>query len=574
MTRLTLSDLPEVLVSFETVRAKLGKIVFYNKKLEGNLSESALLSGYNYVIAGSDAEVERAVEKKIFHAERYGGDGILTNGGGGRCGYDGIFHLKGLGANQLVGARPRDGYGNSHGNGFLSLDIAIYESIWAEIIDIALPHGSVRSAAVIDLEVDFKEPDQIHPRGLLVRVPAVRPAHFIRAVYFKEKKHGDLSEDAKRVMLVVRKLVHFLPKKGGEEFVGSMERRLEIGMVELAKRFANQFAASRAKRIFHQSISASNVTLDGAWMDLAGATVFSNVLWWDGFNISRFMNEYSPAMESLQSMCFYLSKYKVISVAHSNDIWEKSVVAFTREYEHHLHVYTAVQVGFPLRVIQDMRDDPIFVEFSETLQKVLGYDDFSLVPVSPSASWQGDEHYVALLYRQLLVQKFTEASQDLSWFCKDRALIARLVEAYDQLVEKAIAKAEVAKVSRQNFTACMAINTTRLNRVGASLLNVFERITEVRVNSANNVGACSYSALFDGALRDAWLAYNESTSFDTLLWRADEVVIYFDGLSGCFVEVDGARGKVKFSKFVDVSAVAKGGSDLLVFYNDVKEFLP
>ncbi|WP_338483271.1 hypothetical protein VRB67_13985 [Pseudomonas trivialis] len=187
MCRLTLSDLPEVFVPFPALRSNKGKLVFYNKNLNFNLSEAELLSRYNYTTSLTNFDTDSIIGKKIFFAERYGGDGILNNGGGGRCGFDGIFHLKGLGTNQLVGARPRDAYGNSHGNGFLSLDVAIYESIWGEIINVALPYGATRAAAVIDLDEDFEEPDQTLPRGLLVRMPAVRPAHFIRAVYFKEK---------------------------------------------------------------------------------------------------------------------------------------------------------------------------------------------------------------------------------------------------------------------------------------------------------------------------------------------------------------------------------------------------
>ncbi|MGZ0714340.1 hypothetical protein [Pseudomonas palleroniana] len=573
MEKLRLSDLPEVFVPFETVKAKKGKIVFYNNSLERNLSESELLSGYNYVTVDSDAEVNTAGEKKIFYAERYGGDGILTNGGGGRCGYDGTFHLKGLGANQLVGARAQDGYGNSHGNGFLSLDVAVYEAIWAEIINVALPHGAVRTAAVIDLGVDFKEPDQTHPRGLLVRVPAVRPAHFIRAVYFKEKKHTELSEDAKRVKLAVRKLARFLPSKGDAQITRE-ENRLENGMIELASRYANQFAAARAKRIFHQSISASNVTLDGAWMDLAGATVFSNAMWWDGFNINRFMSEYAPAMESIQEMCFYLSKYKVVSVANSNSLLEKSVATFAREYERNLYLYTAVQVGFPFPVIQDVLSEPAFIEFSKVLQKVLAYDEFSLVPVTASLSWEGCEHYVSRLYRQLLMQKSTGTLQDMTWFCKDATLMAELIDAYDRLVELMFIKVKVSKVSLRYFVAYMAISTTRLNRVSKRLLEVRERIIELRVNSRAKGGGYSYTALLECTVRDAKLAYSCHQSFDTILWEADGVVISFNGLSGLYTAVNSGGSETQFSKIADLVKSVKGQDDVLIFYDDVKEFLP
>ncbi|WP_155290731.1 hypothetical protein [Pseudomonas chlororaphis] len=187
MTNKNLADLQEVFVPFETVRPEGGIVIYYNQNLKCSLSQAQVLPRYSYVTASKSCKENSQADKKTFFAERYGGDGILTNGGGGRCGFDGDFQLKGIGPNQLVGVRQPDTYGNSHGNGFLSLNIAIYESIWAEIINIALPYGAVRTVAIIDLETDFEEPDQTHPRGLLVRIPAVRPAHFIRAIYFKEK---------------------------------------------------------------------------------------------------------------------------------------------------------------------------------------------------------------------------------------------------------------------------------------------------------------------------------------------------------------------------------------------------
>jgi len=182
-----LVDLPEVFLPFDAVRIDGGKVIYRNGEIEPGLSQAELLSEYSYIVEQPNQASGLTVEKKVFFAERYGGDGILNNGGGGRCGFDGRFHLKGIGANPLVGVRPSDGYGNSHANGFLSLDTAVYESIWAEIIHLALPYGAVRTVAIIDLRVDFEEPHMRHPRGLLVRMPAVRPAHFIRALYYKEK---------------------------------------------------------------------------------------------------------------------------------------------------------------------------------------------------------------------------------------------------------------------------------------------------------------------------------------------------------------------------------------------------
>ncbi|MCF5082732.1 hypothetical protein GIW71_29880 [Pseudomonas lactis] len=93
MSKLTLSDLPEVFVPFETVKANRGKVIYYNKDLGGTLSASELMSKYNYITIDTALESDNFLDRKVFFAERYGGDGISTNGGGGRCGFDGVFQL-------------------------------------------------------------------------------------------------------------------------------------------------------------------------------------------------------------------------------------------------------------------------------------------------------------------------------------------------------------------------------------------------------------------------------------------------------------------------------------------------
>lgn len=288
MGRKSLSDLNGIFVSFEAHQTDGMSIAFFNAGLRCELNRQDVLQNYAYLVSGVDTCPKESGRVKTFYAERYGGGGIVRNGGGGRCGFDGRYHLKGIGPNQLVGKDADAG----HGNGCLCLGTAVYESVWSEIINLALPYGAIRTVAVLDTGLQFEQFGQQLARGLLVREPVVRPAHFIRAVYFKEPSHGGLGKDAQRVRLAVQQLGEFLPEAVGARGDESPDVRFADGMVELARRYACQFAVARAKRITHLNVSASNLSIDGAWLDLSGTRIVSGLIAGDRHEINGVLQEY------------------------------------------------------------------------------------------------------------------------------------------------------------------------------------------------------------------------------------------------------------------------------------------
>ncbi|CRM11425.1 hypothetical protein [Pseudomonas sp. 31 R 17] len=565
-----LKDLPEVFVPFETIRADGGEVIYRNGEIDCGLSDAELLSEYSYIVSEPPHAADYALDKKVFFAERYGGDGLLNNGGGGRCGFDGRFHSKGIGPNPLVGIRPPDGYGNSHANGFLSLNTAVYESIWAEIIHLALPYGAVRSVAIIDLRVEFEEPDERHPRGLLVRMPAVRPAHFIRAIYYKEKKFDELSEDAKRVKAAVNKLVAFLPQSSLTQPSESLTERLGTGLDELAKRYARQFAVARAKRIFHQSISASNVTLEGAWMDLAGATAFSERMWWEGFTVGQFTTEYLPALGSIQEMGYYLGKYKVVSPEAAQTMVDTALASFSNEYEVTLSLYTAVSAGFPLSLLEDVVADRLFLEFSTCLSAVLAFDTFEVISLHTTAGWQGYEYWAARLYIQLLKNKSTDVVQDFSWACSDVALVRKMVESYDRLFELLFSKAQSFEVRHNHFVAYMAMNITRLNR-RAFVLELAP--LRQKIAAVNRADPDAYPRLFNQAVSAATLAFCDERDFTTVFWASGKTIIRFNALDGRFYIENESGMQMHAHGLHELDLPADVINDAVAFYADVEALL-
>ncbi|HHQ6627819.1 TPA: MchC protein, partial [Serratia fonticola] len=120
-------------------------------------------------------------DEKLFYAERYGGGAISRNGGGARCGFDGRWQVKGIGANALVGR------GSKQVNGELTLTGAVLEALWGNLMAKLLPYGAVPNKAILLADnISVKNAPSVSStvherRALLVREPVIRPAHFCRA---------------------------------------------------------------------------------------------------------------------------------------------------------------------------------------------------------------------------------------------------------------------------------------------------------------------------------------------------------------------------------------------------------
>lgn len=246
---------------------------------------------------------------KTFFAERYGGSRIGHNGGGARCGFDGRYQVKGIGANPLVG----EGTDRHHRNGALATDHAVYEAIWSRVLGQLLPFGAVRAQAVLltdrYVELDFERHQRRARSALLVRDPSVRPAHFERAPYFRP--HPDhapgLAHDADRVRQAVQSLPHALGARDD-----SAQACIDA-FAELACRLAHQMAFCRTRWLI-VTTSPSNVTTDGRLLDFNGLYLLSpgdhRVDFDYHVKLRQLMAEPGVLLEGLTNLCVHLGKYR------------------------------------------------------------------------------------------------------------------------------------------------------------------------------------------------------------------------------------------------------------------------
>ncbi|MCG8157794.1 MchC protein [Brenneria goodwinii] len=303
-----LADLTENLVPFEAHQVTSSLIWCGPDVNDGE----ALHNACSYLIGSIGSGTS-----KIFQAERYGGSGIQRNGGGARCGFDGRYQVKGIGANPLVG----QGSDWHHSNGALGASQAIYEALWGEVLAQVLPYGAVRAQAVLltdnYTDIKFERSRGVSRRALLVREPTVRPAHFERAPYFRPQSQysGQLMHDARRVRSAIRKLPASLPTPSegfSEEAYHDPQHHCIEGLCELARRQAQQMAFCRT-RFLMLTTSPSNIAMDGRLLDFNGLNcLFPSDHRYDfeyKLKLTQLMKEPAILQQGLSDLCLYLGKY-------------------------------------------------------------------------------------------------------------------------------------------------------------------------------------------------------------------------------------------------------------------------
>lgn len=178
-----------------------------------------------------------------------------------------FFQVKGIGRNPLVAVNISE----SHSHGKLFIDEAISEAIWGELCHKHLPYGAIRTLAIIKTNTKHKfgyldDAPNKHC-ALTIRELSVRPAHFERCTFFwPEESYRYLRDnDANRVRMAAP---YFSSLLLGENVNAPLGDALNI----MIDRLACQIAASRVKGIPHGSLTSSNISVDGRFLDFGTMT--------------------------------------------------------------------------------------------------------------------------------------------------------------------------------------------------------------------------------------------------------------------------------------------------------------
>ena len=256
---------------------------------------------YKYVI--KDSYIDKhlnsdSTETATGYTERYGGFGMAGNGGGIRSVNINGMQLKGVGTNYAL-----KGFGGiAHSYGGLDIQSAIKEIIMAEVCNSVLPYGGVKIHALYLTGDNTALYDNVKTWGCtFVRELAVRPSHFIRSPnFYADKKYG-ISKDHVRL----RRQMHIInANMNAENYVDLVCYTLHNN--------AEQAAAALMSRMCHGSMTHSNITSNGAWIDLPLVS-FTN----SGVNITQntdFYTEHRRIIRVIREMIYSYCKYNSIAI--------------------------------------------------------------------------------------------------------------------------------------------------------------------------------------------------------------------------------------------------------------------
>lgn len=256
----------DMLVPFPARRLRHASVVWINRRwfracgLDASSAEVDarlchwLIDEFAHVVPRpEDTEASFAAGGREWFADRYGGTGWVPHGGSGRAGIAGRFQAKGIGVTPLVG-RDADWL---HAHGCLWLEEAIRETICAEIACAEFPHSGVPVLAILDTGLNAEmPPGQLgERRAILIRPCVIRPSHLQRAPLFKPFDAGSAAQpaDARRTRDAVR--TFFAAGAGWP------------GLIQLARRVAEQIAFGLVHRLDHGGYFSSNLGMDGELLD-------------------------------------------------------------------------------------------------------------------------------------------------------------------------------------------------------------------------------------------------------------------------------------------------------------------
>ena len=296
-----------------------------------------LCEEFGYAAPRQEDSFEAYTEQsKTFHADRYGSlNAREVHGGSGRAAIVGCFQAKGIGVTPLAGA----GADWIHSHGCASLEEAIREAIYAEVLAAEFPYSAIPIIAILDTGLTFSRPSSEHPeealmrRAIILRPSVVRHAHAQRAPAFRKSLVGYSNsqlDDVQRCRDMVRQWLERTsrPYSSTPNYPQSIARVVE------------QMAFSQVHRLSfcRRSLSAS-LTIEGALLEVGRSFALGNwncVESWPNAEDSG--NDQTQIEKLTRSLFFHFKKYRFAEfpplppietlVDDARDIYEKT---FCRE---------------------------------------------------------------------------------------------------------------------------------------------------------------------------------------------------------------------------------------------------
>jgi hypothetical protein len=320
--------------------------------------------------------------------------------------------------------------------------------------------------------------DPFAHRALIIRETCIRPAHFMRAVFYGPPiaSSTDFPSDAIRT----RSAILAFGKADVDEitqglFDASRSRtraeRILSQLREFLKRAAQQLACARAKRIMHGSLTASNISLDGRWIDYGSITSVSD---YGRILIARgapdFMHEEELIRNSIRDFVFYLQKYDSLSVNEvASDISEASLWSdFVAELNDRLYWEFLKLTGMSETQLALVPTDARWALYyamvtiassgNRTPFTILSQDN-DYVPTMPEK--MGDYRLNSIMIRAALAKSLDAIDFEVARELPNNRLRAQFVDAYRQVCSAFRLSSTSSKAG--NLDLIRRLNSLRLN---------------------------------------------------------------------------------------------------------------
>lgn len=244
--------------NFELAR-QLGFEVPQSNQLTPEFHEQLLAAlSFRAAKPGEDFHSQKTIK---MYADKYGGDGLGPALGAGRAGFlrYGNLYVKGLGFTPLFKHNDADDFAHSHGA--VHLDDCLSEAVFGEVNENLFSQGSTRVLAIID-EGRYVIPPSGKPIpvALVVRTGAqLRPAHLLTRLVNKRS----LLDKFVSLTRASGQLVTRRDPAGGDEFPD-----ITATMLRIIDDHARTAAEAFRWRMIHGALSASNMEISGAMLDL------------------------------------------------------------------------------------------------------------------------------------------------------------------------------------------------------------------------------------------------------------------------------------------------------------------
>lgn len=310
------------------------QLLWRGQSANNPMSDSEFVDNYSWVVKNNfftDEFRSRPDITQTMFAERYGGFGIGTNGGGARVVNINDAQIKGVGANALAG----DGALRSHSYGGLDIQGAVKEIIYSRLLNKISPVGVQNINGLIYLDqTSALHNDTNAPSVLMVREPIARPSHFLPCINFRLKPENRalMRSDYSRVLSIYKSI-------GKQALLSEFYTLIQ----HFLDKCADQLSFFRMARLSHNALTPSNIGMDGRVLDTALCSFLVA-----GSNYGQLTSYFEEASipAAIAKEWFYLvNKFLTDEPVEEH---------FLKLYEEKFYQYASVNMGFIFGLDREM----------------------------------------------------------------------------------------------------------------------------------------------------------------------------------------------------------------------------